>query len=75
MLPDAARLYQIYEAWKNAVDTISDVEGLYPTFVVNILPRSAVAVGNNNGIGNVWGLDETESLMCKFSVSPSLFLY
>jgi hypothetical protein len=57
----------LYSAWKAAVDDISDIEGLYPTFVLNILPRSAITVSKTNGIGNVWGLDDTESLICKLS--------
>jgi hypothetical protein len=55
---DFDQLYTIYQAWVSAVDSISDVEGLYPTFVMNIMPASAASVALNNGIGNVWGLEE-----------------
>lgn len=51
----------LYQLWKDAVDKISDVEGLYPTFVLNILPKSAAAVAKYNGIGNTWGLDDSEN--------------
>jgi hypothetical protein len=46
------------------VDEISDVEGLVPTFVMNILPASALSVAKNNGIGNTWGLDDDQSYIC-----------
>ena len=71
--PDADQLYSIYQAWKAAVDEISDVEGLYPTFVMNILPASALSVAKNNGIGNTWGLDDDQSYIC--TLLHSLFKY
>ncbi|KAF3012878.1 hypothetical protein E8E14_011519 [Neopestalotiopsis sp. 37M] len=61
MIPDAAQLYRIYQGWKDAVDSISDVEGLFPTFVMNIVPKSALSVAKNNGVGNVWGLDDDQN--------------
>lgn len=64
MKPDADTLYSIYKAWKDAVDTIADVEGLYPTFVTNVHTASAARVAQTNGVGNVWGLEE-EGLICK----------
>lgn len=65
MVPNATRLYEIYSAWKASIADISDVEGLYPTFVMNIVPQSAAAVAQNNGIGNVWGLTDTQSYISK----------
>ncbi|KAI0103627.1 FAD-binding domain-containing protein [Nemania sp. FL0031] len=61
MKPDAAQLNRIYQGWRAAVEDVIDVEGLYPTFVMNILPKSAASVAKNNGIGNTWGLDDDES--------------
>ncbi|KAL5358520.1 hypothetical protein BJX96DRAFT_182956 [Aspergillus floccosus] len=58
--PRADVLYEIYKTWKSAVESIADVEGLYPTFVMNIIPRGAARVGKTNGIGNVWGLDDDQ---------------
>jgi FAD/FMN-containing dehydrogenase len=55
---DAAVLTSLYEAWKDAVAEIADVEGLAPTFVANVISPNAVRVGNTNGIGNIWGLEE-----------------
>ncbi|KAF3760362.1 FAD-binding domain-containing protein [Cryphonectria parasitica EP155] len=70
MKANATQLNRIYDAWKAAVDEISDVEGLYPTFVMNILPKSAASVAKNNGIGNVWGLDDDESwIIWQFSTA------
>jgi FAD/FMN-containing dehydrogenase len=63
--PVAHRLFEIYQDWKKAVDEIADVEGLYPTFVMNLAPKSAAAVAKNNGIGNVWGLEDDQSYICK----------
>ncbi|KAK1706746.1 hypothetical protein BDP67DRAFT_493990 [Colletotrichum lupini] len=60
MRPDAKRLYDIYLAWKESVSKLSDVEGLYPTFVMNIMPKSAQSVAKHNGIRNIWGLDDKE---------------
>ena len=59
--PDAAQLYRIYKSWKAAIDDIRDVEGLYPTFVMNILPKSSLSVAKHNGVGNTWGLDDDQS--------------
>jgi len=66
MKPDSEAVLSIYKAWKTAVDQISDVEGLYPTFVLNEITPSSLRVGNTNGIGNVWGL-EAEPLMSESS--------
>lgn len=65
MKPDPEVLHSIYRAWKDAVDEISDVEGLYPTFVTNVHAPSSARVALENGIGNVWGL-EAEPLICKW---------
>ena len=46
------------------MDEISDVEGLVPTFVMNVLPASALSIAKNNGIGNTWGLDDDQSYIC-----------
>ncbi|PYH33477.1 FAD-binding oxidoreductase [Aspergillus neoniger CBS 115656] len=62
MYPDSDVLYSMYQTWKAAVNQIADVQGLYPTFVINISPASAVKVGNTNGIGNVWGLAEEPTI-------------
>ncbi|KAF3811783.1 hypothetical protein GCG54_00014535 [Colletotrichum gloeosporioides] len=63
MKADADQLYRIYEVWKAAVEDISDVEGLIPTLVLNTMAPSAMSVAKNNGIGNVWGLDDDEALI------------
>jgi hypothetical protein len=64
IVPDADRLYSIYQAWRAAVDQIADVQGLYPTFVMNTVAAGAARVGQTNGIGNVWGL-KVEPTICK----------
>ncbi|TRX89501.1 hypothetical protein FHL15_009670 [Xylaria flabelliformis] len=61
MKPDANQLYTIFKAWKDAVNKISDVEGLYPTFVMNPVYASSATPANTNGIGNVWGLSDDQS--------------
>ena len=72
MKPDAKVLYSIYRAWKAAVDKISDVQGLYPTFVTNVISPSSVRVAKTNGVGNVWGLEE-EPLISKSTLrEPSV---
>jgi hypothetical protein len=71
MKPDPEAILSIYKAWKSAVDQISDVEGLYPTFVLNEITAPSLRVAQTNGIGNVWGL-EPEPLMSEFYYS--LFL-
>lgn len=58
MKPDAKVLYSIYSAWKDAVDKIADVQGLYPTFVTNVISPTSIRVAKTNGVGNVWGLEE-----------------
>ncbi|KAB2570331.1 putative fad binding domain-containing protein [Lasiodiplodia theobromae] len=59
--PDFDAIWDMYTQWKAAVDDIADVEGLYPTFVLNMAPKSAAAVAKTNGIGNTWGLDDDAS--------------
>ena len=61
--PDTDQLVKIYKAWKDAVDTVSDVKGLYPTFVLNIISKSTMTVAKENGIGNTWGLDDDQDLI------------
>lgn len=65
MKVDADQLYSFYQIWKAAVDEIADVDGLYPTFVLNLDPASANTVAKKNGVGNVWGADDNESTICK----------
>lgn len=68
--PDAEVLYSIYKAWKDGVDTIADVQGLYPTFVTNVASAPAARVAKTNGIGNIWGL-EAEPLICSYTIFPA----
>ncbi|KAF4237421.1 hypothetical protein CNMCM8980_005501 [Aspergillus fumigatiaffinis] len=70
--PDPQTLYSIYQAWKKAVDEISDVQGLYPTFVMNLSPAGAARVGKTNGVGNVWGLDDQPMIWWQFSTGWDL---
>ncbi|KAI9648725.1 hypothetical protein NHQ30_003365 [Ciborinia camelliae] len=73
MKPDGAVLYQMWQMWKAAIDDVKDVFGLYPTFVTNIDPKSANTIAKTNGIGNVWGRDDTESsIWWQMSTSWSL---
>ncbi|KAI0433005.1 hypothetical protein F5Y09DRAFT_300021 [Xylaria sp. FL1042] len=64
MKPDRDQMLRIYQLWKQSVEEgLNDVEGLIPTLVFNLLPASALSVAKNNGIGNVWGLDDDQSLI------------
>lgn len=65
MKPDSNQIYQLYQIWKDAVDRIDDVEGLYPTFVLNLMPKSANTIAKINEIGNVWGLEDDQSWICE----------
>lgn len=65
MKPDSDQIYRLYRIWKDAVDQIADVEGLYPTFVLNLMPKSANTIAKTNGVGNVWGLDDENSWICE----------
>lgn len=67
MKPDAKVLYSIYKAWKDSVDKIADIKGLYPTFVTNVISPSSIRVARTNGVGNVWGLEE-EPLISEFNL-------
>lgn len=70
MKPDPVVIHSIYKAWKAAVDDIADVEGLYPTFVLNEITPSSLRVAQTNGVGNVWGL-EPEPLMSELPPYPA----
>ncbi|KAJ5099569.1 hypothetical protein N7532_006570 [Penicillium argentinense] len=72
MKPDADVLHSIYKTWKDAVDQIADIEGLYPTFVINIASASAARVARTNGVGNVWGLEEESHILWQFSTGWAL---
>ncbi|KAF7895725.1 uncharacterized protein EAF01_009687 [Botrytis porri] len=61
MKPNGTVLYQMWQMWKAAVEDVKDVVSFYPTFVTNLDPKSANTVAKTNGIGNVWGRDDTES--------------
>lgn len=71
IVPDADRLYSIYQAWRAAVDQIADVQGLFPTFVMNTVPAGAARVGQTNGIGNVWGLEVEPTICESISLVPA----
>lgn len=66
MKADADQLYRIYEVWKAGVEDISDVKGLIPTLVLNTMAPSAMSVAENNGVGNVWGLDSSDALISQY---------
>ncbi|GAE00290.1 FAD-binding oxidoreductase [Paecilomyces variotii No. 5] len=73
ILPIPEVINEIYQTWLAGVENISDVEGLYPTFVLNVVPKGAAHVGKTNGIGNLWGLDDSRSwLIWQFSTGWSL---
>ncbi|KAJ5295011.1 hypothetical protein N7508_009832 [Penicillium antarcticum] len=72
MKPDADVLYSIYQAWKDAVDAVADVKGLYPTFVTNVISPTSVRVAKTNGVGNVWGLEEEPLIIWQFSTGWAL---
>ncbi|KIA75376.1 FAD-binding oxidoreductase [Aspergillus ustus] len=69
---DAAVLTSLYESWKKSLSEVIDVEGLGPTFVANVISPTSVRVGNNNGVGNIWGLPEEPLIIWQFSTSWSL---
>ncbi|KAJ7251679.1 FAD binding domain protein [Mycena rebaudengoi] len=50
-------------AWTAALEDVADVEALHSTFVLNTVPKSAASVSKSNGIGNTWGLDDTQNLI------------
>ncbi|KAI9369550.1 hypothetical protein BJX61DRAFT_549511 [Aspergillus egyptiacus] len=69
---DTEALVAIYEAWRESLDAIADVQGLMPIFVPNIVSPSAVRVARSNGVGNVWGLEEEALILWQFSTSWTL---
>lgn len=42
---------------------VAGVEGLEAILVLDIMAKSAASVALDNGTGNVWGLEDTQSLM------------
>ncbi|KAL4930754.1 FAD-binding oxidoreductase [Aspergillus undulatus] len=69
--PDPDALLFIYKEWKAAVDSIADVQGLQPTFVLNHITPSSLRVAKENKIGNVWGLEDEPLMIWQFSTSWS----
>ncbi|KAL4797195.1 hypothetical protein BDV19DRAFT_359094 [Aspergillus venezuelensis] len=69
--PGPEALISIYEEWKVAVDEIADVEGLQPTFVLNEITPSSLRVAQENGVGNVWGLEPEPLMIWQLSTSWS----
>lgn len=67
--PDADRLYEIYQAWIEAIQDVADVEGIRPTLILNNSPASAMTVSKTNGIGNTFGLDDDQSYVCTYLTS------
>lgn len=66
--PDASQLYEIYQIWRAALEDVADVKGLFPTFVLNLVPRTAATVAKTNGIGNTFGLDDDQSYICRLEL-------
>ncbi|PYI13628.1 putative FAD-binding oxidoreductase [Aspergillus violaceofuscus CBS 115571] len=72
IVPNANRLYEIYQAWKTSVETLSDVQGIYPTFVINLCPTGAVRAGRNTDVGNTWDLALEPTIWWQFSTGWDL---
>ncbi|KAL3476505.1 FAD binding domain protein [Aspergillus californicus] len=66
---DAEALVSLYEAWKEALEDIADIEGLSPTFVPNVISPAAARIAKTNGIGNVWGLEDEPLMIWQFATS------
>jgi hypothetical protein len=50
------------------------VEGLLPTFVLNLVAKSAATVAKNNGIGNTFGLDDSTPTICKLTMKSQYLI-
>ncbi|KAL4783597.1 hypothetical protein BJX76DRAFT_368340 [Aspergillus varians] len=72
IVPDTDRIYEIYQAWKDGVDTLADVQGLYPTFVINLCPTGAVRAGQKTAVGNTWDLPLEPAIWWQFSTGWAL---
>ncbi|PLB55787.1 putative FAD-binding oxidoreductase [Aspergillus steynii IBT 23096] len=72
IIPDTDRLYEIYQAWKKGIDTLSDVQGIHPTFVINLCPIGAVRAGRNTSVGNTWDLPLEPTVWWQFSTGWDL---
>ncbi|KAM5341958.1 hypothetical protein ACJ41O_014989 [Fusarium nematophilum] len=59
--PNAKQLLHIFNTWKQAIKQVEDVQGIRPTLVFNMAPRTAARVAKTNGIGNTYGLDDKKS--------------
>lgn len=62
---DPDNIAAMYTMFKNATKRMANVTGFRPTMAFQPIPKSAIAVAANNGIGNVWGLDEKHAYICK----------
>lgn len=74
MKPDANQLHEIYQIWRAAIEDVADVKGLFPTFVLNLVPRTAATVAKTNGIGNTFGLDDDMSYICVLRSPPGMMI-
>ncbi|KAJ5703258.1 hypothetical protein N7493_011647 [Penicillium malachiteum] len=63
---------QTMRTWKDAIDKIADVQGLYPTFVTNVISATSIRVAKTNGVGNLWGLEEEPLIIWQFSTGWDL---
>ncbi|KAE8155204.1 putative FAD-binding oxidoreductase [Aspergillus avenaceus] len=72
IVPNTDRLYETYQAWKKGIDTLSDVQGIYPTFVINLCPTGAMRAGRNTSVGNTWGLPLEPTIWWQFSTGWDL---
>lgn len=64
---EVERVKELVRGFKKAVEDISDVEGLAPGFVLNTLPGSAFRIAKENGVGNVYGMNDDSSYICMLS--------
>lgn len=69
VLADNATLQAMYTAYKAGTDAMKDIDGFSANLVFQPIPKSATTVAKTNGIGNTWGIDNTQAYVCKYPLN------
>jgi hypothetical protein len=71
MLVDEAAVQECWKVWKAASDKMTHIKDFYSGFVLQSISKSAARVAKRNGVGNIWGLDDSRPYICS-SPTPTI---
>ena len=65
MLVDEASIRRMWKTFKAAADKMSHIADFYTVLTFQPISKSAAKVAKTNGVGNTWGIDDSEPALCE----------